>query len=330
MFRRTRILSVAGVFAAMLLVAGCAGDDPLAADGGGASEPGAAPEASGAAEATGAATEGGDGDTIVIGSTNFTEQLILAEMYDALLADRGVETETRLNLGEREVVVPALENGEIDLLPEYIGALSAFLGRDAEEPGQDTDAVYDELTRLLPDGIVALEPSPAQDRDALAVTQEFADRYDLQTVSDLANVDEPLVLGAPPEAETRFNGLPGLEQVYGLTPELEVLDAGGPLTFEALQSGQVNVGRVFTTQGQIEELGLVVLEDDQDLIPAENIVPVIREDALTTEIGDVLNELSATLTEEDLISLNKRVDLDNEDPEVVAEDYLTQEGLIGG
>lgn len=308
---------------AMLLVACAAGEgDPLA---GGGTEADAGADTG----ATEDATAGGGGGTITVGSADFTEQLILANMYADVLENLGYTVERRLNLGPREVIFPSVESGEIDLVPEYTGALNSFLTGGEEAEDTSVEGLVAALEENLPEGLVLLEPSGAEDQDGLAVTRETADEYGLATYSDLAEVADELVAGGPPEEETRFTGLPGLEEVYGITfREFRPLDAGGSLTTEALNSGQIDVGRVFTTQGSIEEYDWVVLEDDRGLVPSEAIVPLIREEVLTDDIEAALNELSATLTTEDLTELNKRVDIDQEDPDAVATSYLEEQGLL--
>lgn len=271
---------------------------------------------------------GGGSDTIVVGSANFPEQLILGNMYADVLENLDLEVERRLNLGTRDVLFPSLESGEITLIPEYNGALLSYLTK-GESEGTDPAATTEQLRENLPDGLVALEPSDAQDKDALAVTPETAEKYDLKTTSDLAPVADELIIGGPPEMSERPNGLPGLKEKYGIEfQEFKALDAGGPLTVEALSSGDIDVGRVFSSQGVVDERGWVVLEDDKELSPAQNIIPVIREQATTPEIEEALNELSATLTTEDLKKLNRRVEVDKDDPEVVASDYLREKGLV--
>ncbi|MBK1668430.1 quaternary ammonium transporter [Rhodovibrio sodomensis] len=268
-------------------------------------------------------------DTLIVGSTNFPEQLILANMYEDILEARGiVDVETRLNLGSREIVFPALRNAEIEALPEYTGALLAHLTA-GETQARTPEAVLAQLRKHLPEGIVALEPSPAQDKDALVVRPETAEKYNLTTVSDLADVAGKLIVGGPPEMKTREAGLPGLKDVYGIEfAEFRSLDAGGPLTKNALKNGDIDVARMFTTQGAIDENGWVVLKDDKNHIPAQNLIPVIRSDALTPEIAAALNELSAALSTEALTKLNAKVGVDKMDPEVVAEQWLKAEGLI--
>ncbi len=275
---------------------------------------------------------GAGGDAVVVGSANFSEQLILGNMYAELLEDRGVSVERRLNIGSRDTLFPALESGEITLVPEYTGALLVFRaeGEEEELKGSEPSQVTDRLREELPDGLVALDPAEAQNRGSLAVLPETAEEYELETYSDLAEVADELAVGGPPEFLTRYSGMVGLQEVYGIEEfgEFRALDAGGPLTAEALSSGQIDVARVFTTQGVIKDQGWVVLEDDKNMELAQNIVPVIREPALTDEIQSALNELSAGLTTENLISLNERVEVDREDPEVVAREYLQENGLI--
>ena len=172
--------------------------------------------------------------------------------------------------------------------------------------------------------------SPAEDKDGLAVTKETSDRLGLTKVSDLKGKASQLVIGGPPELETRPAGIPGLTKVYGIEnfKEFKALDAGGPLTTSALNKGDIDVGRVFTTQGAIAEFGWVLLEEDKPLQPAQNIVPIGRKDAMTDQVKQALNAISARITTEQLTELNKQVDVDKQDPEKVANDWLTQQGLL--
>jgi osmoprotectant transport system substrate-binding protein len=305
--RRIRLGSAAVAACLALLLAACGGGDDALDEG----------------------TQPNEQASVTVGSTNFSEQLILAQMYAAVLEKAGVEVEVRPNLGAREVVFPALEKGEIDLLPEYNGSVLSFLKTDATET--TADEVNTALTPLL-DGksLVALEQSPAEDKDGLAVTKETADQYGLAKVSDLKGKAGQLVIGGPPELETRPAGIPGLKKVYGIEDfkEFKALDAGGPLTVSALKKGDIDVGRVFTTQGVIAEEGWVVLKEDKPLQPAQNIVPIGRKDAMTEQVTSALNALSAKISTEELIKLNKLVDVDKQDPEKVASDWLTQQGLL--
>ena len=307
--RRIRLGGAAVAACLALLLAACGGGGNDALEGGGSQENG--------------------GSTVTVGSTNFSEQLILAEMYAAVLKKAGVKVDTRLNLGNREVVFPALEKGDIDLLPEYNGSVLSFL--DPKATQTTSEEVNTALAPLLDaKGLVALDQSPAEDKDGWAVTKETADKYGLAKVSDLKGKAHELVVGGPPELKTRPAGLPGLKKVYGIEDfkEFKALDAGGPLTTSALNKGDIDVGRVFTTQGAIAENGWVVLEETKPLEPAQNIVPIGRKEAMTDQVKQALNAIAPKITTEELTKLNKQVDIDKEDPEKVANDWLTQQGLL--
>jgi osmoprotectant transport system substrate-binding protein len=305
--RRIRLGSAAAAVCLALFVAACGGGDDALQGG----------------------TQPSDQSSVIVGSTNFSEQLILAQMYAAVLEKAGVDVTTRLNLGNREVVFPALEKGEIQLLPEYNGSVLSFL--DPKATATTSEEVNSALAPLLQaKNLVALEQSPAEDKDAWAVTQETATKHNLRTLDDLKPVAGQLVVGGPPELKTRPAGLPGLERVYGIGEfkEFKALDAGGPLTISALKKGDIDVGRVFTTQGVIAAEGWVVLEETKPLQPAQNVVPIGRTDAMTDQVKNALNGLSARITTEELIKLNAQVDVEKKDPEQVARDWLTQQGLI--
>lgn len=266
---------------------------------------------------------------VVVGSTNFAEQLILANIYAEVLEDRGIQVEKRLNLGSREIVYPALKAGEIDILPEYTGALLAHVSEGGEIPARKPDEVTRKLREALPDSLVLLEPADAQNKDTLVVRAETAEKYDLETFSDLAPVADQLIVGGPPEMKTRRVGLEGLKDFYGIEfAQFRSLDAGGPVTTGALQNGDIDVARMFTTQGVIDARGWVVLEDDKELSPAQNLVPVVRAEVLNDTIRSALNEVSANLTTKDLQRMNRAVGVDRRDPEDVAHDWVREQGLV--
>lgn len=266
---------------------------------------------------------------VVVGSTNFVEQLILAHIYADVLKAWGIPVETRLNLGSREVVFPALEAGEIDVLPEYSGALLAYLTK-GKSAARSQKAVLKALRKNLPAGIVALKPSKAQDKDGLVVTAATAKKYHLKNISDLKDVASQLVLGGPPEMKTRANGIPGLAKVYGLHfKSFRSLDAGGPLTQGALANGDIDVARMFTTQGSIAAKGWVLLNDDKDLTPAQNLIPVARKKAMTPKVKAALDAISKDLTTAHLQQMNKRVSVDKVDPARIAQKWVKDHGLGG-
>jgi osmoprotectant transport system substrate-binding protein len=186
------------------------------------------------------------------------------------------------------------------------------------------------LALVAAKGLVALAQSPAEDKDGWAVTKQTAARYGLAKVSDLKGTAGQLVVGGPPELKTRPAGLPGLKKVYGIEDfkQFKALDAGGPLTTSALNKGDIDVGRVFTTQGAIAQYGWVLLQEDRPLEPAQNIVPIGRKDAITGQVKQALDAIAGKITTEELTRLNKLVDVDKQDPEKVANDWLTSHGLL--
>jgi osmoprotectant transport system substrate-binding protein len=268
-----------------------------------------------------------DGDTLVVGSANFPESVMLAHMYALALEDIGVDVEVRTNIGAREVYFRALQQGEIDLFPEYTGSLLNFLS-DGDLTDTSTEGLIAGLRAVLGDDIQVLEPSDAENRNGLVITRELSERLGITTTSQLAQYASELVAGGAPETRERADGLPGYERVYGIRfADWIDLDPGGPLTVAALQNGDIDVARLFTSQGVIAASDWVVLEDDGGLIPSENIVPVIRTDALTDEIRAVLNAISAALTLDELIAMNRRVEIDNDDPDLVAAEWLVANGF---
>ncbi len=310
---RRPLLSIGAAVASLALLAGC---------GGGGGDDAFQEEES-------------DAGTIVIGSANFPENVLLMNMYAAALEDAGVEVETKPEIGAREVYMQALDDGSIDLLPEYNGALLAFLaaGQDQEVPRDVTspDAVYDALQDVLPEGTETLPQSEAEDKDTLTVTQETAEEYDLTSIADLEPVADQLIVGAGPEFRDRFQGLVGLEEVYGLTfKEFKPLDVGGPLTVNSLKDGSIDVGNIFSTDSSIETEGFVVLEDPENLYTSQNILPLIRSDKLSPEVEDALNAVSEALTTDNLTEALARVQVDKDDPATVAQEFLVDNGVIDG
>lgn len=284
-----------------------------------------------------AAGGGTTGSPIVIATTNFTETKILASMYEQALEAKGVAAEVK-ELTTREVIVPALQSGEVQLTPEYLGSLTEFLngkanGPDAEQVATgDVDASFAAAQELAAAGdLTLLTPSPAQDQNAFAITSAFAAETGASTLSELATYSEgnPVTLGGPPECPERPFCQIGLEEVYGLQIDSFLpLDAGGQLTIQAINQGRINVGLVFSSSGSVTANDLVVLDDDQGLQTAENIVPAMHTPAVTDQITETLDAVSAALTTEDLQALNAAVEIDRQDPESVAEQFLSDKGLL--
>ena len=226
----------------------------------------------------------------------------------------------------------------MQVVPEYLSTLTEFLNAKANGPDAtpvasgDVDATLAELQKLASAvGITVLAPSPAADQNAFAVTKEFADANGLVTLSDLAaySQENPVTLGGPPECPTRPFCQPGLEKAYGLSVgEFVSLDAGGPLTKAALTQGKIDVGLVFSSDGGVAANDLVVLTDDMALQNADNVVAAVNTAAVTPALEAALDAVNAALTTDDLVQLNKAVDIDRADPATVAADWLASKGLF--
>jgi osmoprotectant transport system substrate-binding protein len=288
-------------------------------------------------DTTGTGTTGGPTDMgdITIAAYNFGESKILANMYALVLEEAGYSPTVK-ELTTREVVAPTLQEGKIDVVPEYIGTYTEYLNVQANGEGAkplattDPDTTLEALTPLANAvGVTVLEPSAAQDQNSFAVTAAFAEENQLETLSDLSALGGEYILGGPPECPRRPFCQPGLEDTYGITiSEFKPLDTGGPLTKAAIEDGTVDIGLVFSSDGGIEALGLQVLADDKNLQTADNVVPVMNTEAYTEEAGAALNSISAVLTTDDLIALNNMVDIERQQPDDVAETWLTDKGLI--
>jgi len=268
-----------------------------------------------------------------IGSTNFTEQLIVAELFGQVLEASGYAVQRRLNLGSREIVAPALESGQIDMYPEYLATYVTYLSKDKTQASTDAELTYRNLQGALgPKRLTALTYAAAVDTNGFVVTRETAEKYRLRRLSDLPAVAGQLVLGGPPECPDRPFCLPGLRQTYGITfKEFKALDAGGPLTVLALEGRQIDVALLFTTDAVIAVKGLVLLEDDKKLQLADNIVPVVRNDLLDRAPADfkaLINGVTAKITTEEITDLNRQVGVDKQDPKAVAAAWLRQKGLV--
>jgi osmoprotectant transport system substrate-binding protein len=267
--------------------------------------------------------------TITIGSANFPENVLLADIYAGALKAKGVNVTTKLSIGAREVYIPALKDGSIDLIPEYNGTLLAYFTQSKIPDGVSTSAqVYDALVKTIPPDLEILEQSAAEDKDTLAVTRATADKFNLRSISDLTGRAQDLTIAAGPEFAKRRTGIPGLQSVYGLTfKEFKPLDAGGPLTVAALKSGAVDVGNIFSTDSVLKTEGFVALSDPKNLFLAENIVPLIRKSKNNATVTAALNAVSAKLTTQNLTDALARVKVDKANPEAVAADFLAQQGL---
>jgi osmoprotectant transport system substrate-binding protein len=275
-----------------------------------------------------ACDDDGGGGGITVAAANFPESNILAQIYGQALEAEDVDVTVEEDFGARPALLDGLEEGSVDLTPEYVGALLNELEGPDTATG-DTGESVDLLAAALADqDLVAFEPSEAQDVDALAVTQETADELGLATYSDLVPVAGQLTLGAPADCAEFAACIPGLRDTYGIEfGEFVPLEPGPPI-FEALNNGDIDIARVFSTDAAIAENDWVILEDDQGLNPVQNVIPVGSPEADTPEITKIVNEVSAALTTEELTELNRRVVSDKEDPEDVAKDFLEDKNLV--
>ncbi len=297
----------------VLLMSGCGSSNPL---GGG--------------------TVPGDLKTVVVGSADFPESKILAEIYAQALEANGFTVGRQLGIGSRETYIPALQDHSIDLIPEYTGNLLKYFDADTTVTRpQDVELA---LFRVLPGDLSLLTPSEASDVDTVAVTADTAGKWNLKSIADLAAHSAEVKFGAPSEFLNRAEGLPGLKKNYGLDiPEknfVAISDGGGPATVRALADGTVTAADLFSTSPAIPQNNFVVLADPKNNFPAGNVVPVVSSQKKSTELKRVLDAVSAKLTTEALIQLNAAVSGNSGvDPDEAARKWLADNQLdkpIGG
>ncbi|WP_327297224.1 MULTISPECIES: ABC transporter substrate-binding protein [unclassified Streptomyces] len=276
-------------------------------------------------------SSGGDAGSssggLVIGTANFTENQILGYLYAGALKAAGIKSTVKPNLGSREIIVPALKGGDIDLLPEYQGSLLLYLNKKATET--EAGAMQNALAAVLPASLEVLPYAAAEDRDSFAVTQETADKYGLKTLADLKKANGKLVFGAAAEMQKRVVGVVGLKDQYGVEfKEFKALDSSGPLVKGALKKGDVDVANVFTTDVDVAANHWVVLEDPKHLVPAQHIVPLIAARKADGKVRKALALLGNALTTEELTKLNRLVDKEKQDPDRVADAWLKRHRLM--
>jgi osmoprotectant transport system substrate-binding protein len=270
-------------------------------------------------------------ESVTVASSNFPENVTLANVYGKALQGAGYQVAFKTNLGSRQVIQPALLQGQIDAYPAYAASELEFLNNNAGQASPDTQATVTKLRDLYaPKGVTVLDAAPALDTNAFAVTKATADKYHLKTISDLKPVAKQLVIAVPPECGTnKYCGV-GLQNVYGLPlsgfKDVKAIEVG-PVADTALSRGDVQVAEVLSSDGGVQANGFVVLDDDKHLQNADNVVPIIRTNKLNNEIRDLWNSVSSKLTTDQLVSLNKKVDVDKQDPDAVAQDWLRQEGF---
>jgi osmoprotectant transport system substrate-binding protein len=269
----------------------------------------------------------GSKTSIVVGSANFPENVTLAYVYGEALAADGVTVSYKVNIGARAAYIPALESGEVNLIPEYAGSILSYLNKTANaKSGADVKTALDSA---LPKGLTALDFSAAADSDSINVTPAFAKANKLTSIADLANVPGKVIVAANPEFETRPDGLPGLQSVYGLSnlTFLAINDGGGPATLKALLDNTVQAADIYSTTPSILDNKLVTLTDPKNLFASQQVVPIVTA-SKASKISALLNKVSAKLTTKDLLEFNKRTGGDEKaDPKTVASDWLKANGF---
>jgi osmoprotectant transport system substrate-binding protein len=269
---------------------------------------------------TGCAADGGDSDTVVVGSQAYYSNEIIAEIYSQALESAGYTVERQFQIGQRDAYLPELESGAVDVFPEYTGNLLQFYSPDTT--ATQADEVYAELAGALPEGLSVLAASPATDQDSYNVTAEFAAANGLVSLADLAGLDG-LVLGGPPELEERTYGPAGLLETYGVTVGFS---GTGDITVDALLDGEITVANVYSGDPRIAEFGLVTLQDPEGLFLASNVVPLVSSDR-AEELAEILDSISAALSPEGLVALNLQSTKDQLSAAVIAKQWLADNGF---
>ncbi len=317
--RWKRNLAIVAAVAALATSAACGGGSSL--------------EGSGSSTSASGSTDKG---SLTISGQDFTEMQIMAAMYGQVLEADGYSVTTKL-VSTRDIYIKQMTSGNVDVVPEYLSGIADFLNTakngDNAKPisSNDPTATLSALKPLATDSNISmLEPSEATDQNAFAVTQDYADQNSLKTLSDLGALGDSIKLAAPDDCVGRQDCEAGLKSVYGIDiTEVVPLGFGTAQTKDALKTGEVQLGETGTTDGSLSDLGLVLLEDDKGLQPAQNLIPAVNSDFLAqhADVAATLNKLSATLTTDELAAMNLKVDLQRQKPEDVAAEYLSQQGL---
>jgi len=306
---KRRIFVTGAAAAVALALAACgANNNPTAPAGGGG----------------GSTASGGASGSITVGSADFSESQVLGEIYAGAIKAKGITVTTKPNIGSRDVYIKALQDGSIDIVPEYTGSLLTFL--KGTPPSQDPDAVYATLKTTLPPTLVVLDKSTAQDKNSMVVTKDTAAKFSLKSIADLTAHQADITVAAPPEFQTRQQGLVGLKSEYGFAPA-NFLPLKGAAVVNALTNGQAQAANIFSTDPSISANGFVTLEDPKLLFGSDNVVPLLRKDKVNDTITAALNAVSAKIDTATLTDLVKQVDVDKKDASAVAKDFLSKNGL---
>ena len=285
--------------------------------------------ACGSAESVGGNASTGSSEngstTLVVGSQDYYSNEIIAEAYAQALEGAGFTVDRQLRIGQREVYMPEIEAGAIDVFPEYTGNLLQYL--DADATARSTDEVYAALQTALPSGLRALEQAPATDQDSYVVTADFAAAHSLASIGDLAGAGT-LTLGGNSELQTRPYGPTGLSQTYGVTVGFTPIeDSGGPLTVKALKDGDIQLANIYSSDPALADGTLKVLDDPKGLFLASHVVP-LASSRVNDDATAVINRVSAALDAQDLVEMNRASTVEQKSASQIAHEWLISEGLL--
>ncbi len=294
------------VVGAVIALSGCASSNPLS---------------------TGSTSGASAGPTLVIGSQAYYSNEIIAQLYSQALAHAGYKVDNQFQIGQREVYLPQIEAGKIDVFPEYIGSLDQALHKTA--PGGTEKAVLADLKKSLPAGLRVLDPAQASDQNSWTVTKAFAEKYNLTDIASLKNVTVPITVGGNAELQTRPYGPTALKDKYGINIAgfKAVQDSSGPLTVKALVDGDIQLANIYTADPNIKSNNLVALSDPDGLFFPDNVAPVVSQ-KVDAKAVKILNAVSAKLTAADLVSLNSQSVNDKMSSFDIAKAWLTKNGLL--
>jgi osmoprotectant transport system substrate-binding protein len=306
-FKRT--MATAAVALAALTLGACgANSDPLG-------NTSAVPSGSAAA-----------GGPVIVGSANFTENQVLAELYAQAMKAKGVDASTKLNIGSRELYIKALQDGSISVIPEYTGNLLLYFDKTS---AASTAAQVEEALPAAIGDLKIGKSSKAADQDVYVVTKAYSEQNGITSLADLKKVSADATLGGPSELKDRAYGPAGLKSVYGATFKAFKPYDSPAVKVKDLNDNKIQVAEFFTTESAIVDNGYVPLEDPQSMILPQNVIPLMRADvASNTTATGAIEAVQSALTTEELTALNKKVDVDREDPDQVAGDWLKSKGLV--
>jgi osmoprotectant transport system substrate-binding protein len=317
--------SRSGISAALALIALSAG---ISACGSSSKSSSSTTSSTAATAATTASGPGVGKPPVTIGDKNFTEENILGQLYAQALEAKGYKVALKENVGSTEIIYKALSTGQIDMYPEYTGILLSAIANQTKEPPTAGQAYAQAKAFVEKQGLTLLSYTPFYDSDALAALPSYAAAHHLSSIPGLKPLGKSVILGGPPEFATRYEGLVGLKQVYGVVPTFKPIAI--ELSYKALEGGQVHVQTVFTTDGQLLSGKFKLLADPKHVFGFQNVAPVVKKSVLAAEgpaFGQTLNSVSALLTLHAIQQLNAAVSIDKQSAATVAHQFLAANGL---